>query len=131
MRSPRPNALLEQLRRLAGEAVPDATEAIKWGNAAWVHPWGAILFVLSGHAKHVDFAFTSSTEEPFEADLADFDTGKGTVEPPCDQPVPEDLLRRVITHRIHEHAACWNWWTSGAEMPCNARTSPGALDQLA
>ncbi|MEV4647392.1 DUF1801 domain-containing protein [Saccharopolyspora sp. NPDC049357] len=96
-------ALLEQLRRLADEAVPDATEAIKWGNPAWVHPSGTILFVISGHAKHVNFAFTPSTKEAFEADLAKFDTGKGTVKLRYDQPLPEDLLRRMIAHRLREH----------------------------
>lgn len=96
-------ALLEQLRRLAGEAVPDATEAIKWGNPAWVHPSGTILFVVSGHAEHVNFAFTPSTKEAFEAGLAGFDTGKGTVKLRYGQPVPEDLLRRMIAHRRREH----------------------------
>ncbi|WP_207920225.1 DUF1801 domain-containing protein [Saccharopolyspora aridisoli] len=57
------NALLEQLRRLAGEAVPDATEAIKWGNAAWVHPWGAILFGLSGRQAR-GLRVHPSTESP-------------------------------------------------------------------
>lgn len=96
-------ALLEQLRRLAGEAVPDASEAVKWGSPAWVHPSGTILFVFSGHAKHVNFAFTPSTKDAFEADLADFDTGKGTVKLRYGQPVPADLLRRMIAYRVREH----------------------------
>ncbi|TWG08614.1 iron chaperone [Saccharopolyspora dendranthemae] len=95
--------LLARLRQLAGDAVPDATEAIKWGNPAWVHPSGTILFVFSGHAKHVNFAFTPSTREAFAADLTDFETGKGTVKLRYGQPVPEALLRRMIAHRVREH----------------------------
>ncbi len=95
--------LLEQLRALADEAVPDASEAIKWGQPAWVHPSGTILFMLSDHAKHANFAFTPSTREAFDADLAGFATGKGSVKLPYTQPVPADLLRRMIAFRVREH----------------------------
>ncbi|HEX5770676.1 MAG TPA: DUF1801 domain-containing protein, partial [Nocardioidaceae bacterium] len=73
---------LEQLRALAHEAVPEASQAIKWGYPAWVHRSGTILFMVSGHARHAGVAFTPSTREAFDADLADFATGKGTVKLP-------------------------------------------------
>jgi uncharacterized protein YdhG (YjbR/CyaY superfamily) len=95
--------LLERLRTLAQEAAPQATEAIKWGCPAWVHPSGTILFMISGHAKHANITFTPSTREAFDADLADFSTGKGSIKLPYGQPVPDDLLRRMITFRVREH----------------------------
>jgi uncharacterized protein YdhG (YjbR/CyaY superfamily) len=95
--------LLEQLRALAQEAAPQATEAIKWGYPAWVHPSGTILFMVSGHAKHGNITFTPSTREVFDADLADFSTGKGSIKLPYGQPVPDDLLRRMIAFRVREH----------------------------
>jgi uncharacterized protein YdhG (YjbR/CyaY superfamily) len=95
--------MLEQLRTLANEAVPEASEAIKWGYPAWVHPSGTILFMVSGHARHAGVAFTPSTLEGFDADLAGLATGKGTVKLPYGQPVPGDLLRRMIAFRVREH----------------------------
>jgi uncharacterized protein YdhG (YjbR/CyaY superfamily) len=95
--------LLERLRTLAQEAAPQATEAIKWGCPAWVHPSGTILFMISGHAKHGNITLTPSTREAFDADLADFSTGKGSIKLPYGQPVPDDLLRRMITFRVREH----------------------------
>ncbi|SFS32027.1 iron chaperone [Saccharopolyspora flava] len=95
--------LLAELRRIARETVPEASETIKWGNPAWVHPSGTILFAFSGHAEHTNVAFTPSTKEAFAAELAEFDTGKGTVKLPYGRPVPEDLLRRMITYRLREH----------------------------
>jgi uncharacterized protein YdhG (YjbR/CyaY superfamily) len=95
--------LLEQLRALAHEAAPKATEAIKWGYPAWVHPSGTILFMVSGHAKHANITFTPSTREAFDADLADFSTGKGSIKFPYGRPVPDDLLRRMIEFRVREH----------------------------
>lgn len=94
---------LVRLRALAHEAAPEASEAIKWGYPAWVHPSGTILFMVSGHARHAGVAFTPSTREAFDTDLADFATGKGTVKLPYDQPVPDDLLRRMIAFRVREH----------------------------
>lgn len=95
--------LLEQLRALAHEAVPQASEAIKWGYPAWLHPSGTILFMVSGHARHASVAFTPSTREAFDADLVGLATGKGTVKLPYGEPVPVDLLRRMIAFRVHEH----------------------------
>lgn len=95
--------LLERLRALAIEAAPEANEAIKWGYPAWVHPSGTILFMVSGHAKHANVTFTPSTREAFDADLADFVTGKGSVKLPYGQPLPDDLLRRMIVFRVREH----------------------------
>ena len=95
--------LLELLRALANEAAPGASEAIKWGHPAWVHTSGTILFMVSGHAKHAGVAFTPSTREQFDTELADWDTGKGTVKLPYGQPVPVGLLRRMIGFRVREH----------------------------
>ncbi|MFF0141806.1 iron chaperone [Streptomyces sp. NPDC005227] len=94
---------LDQLHALAGEAVPDANVAIKWGHPAWVHPSGTILFVISGHAKHANFTLTPSSRKAFDAELDGFDTGKGAVTLPYGTPVPRDLLRRMIAYRIREH----------------------------
>lgn len=95
--------MLAQLCTLAREAVPAASEAIKWGAPAWVHPSGTILFMVSGHAKHANVTFTPSTREAFDTDLTDFDTGKGTVKLRYGQPVPVDLLRRMMAFRLREH----------------------------
>jgi uncharacterized protein YdhG (YjbR/CyaY superfamily) len=95
--------LLEQLSALARQAVPEASEAIKWGHPAWVHPSGTILFVVSAHAKHANVVFTPSTCEAFDADLAGLATGRGSIKLPYGQPVPGDLLRRMITFRVREH----------------------------
>lgn len=95
--------VLEQVRALALDAVPAASEAIKWGHPAWVHPSGTILFMVTGHAKHANVVFTPSTREAFDADLADFATGKGSVKLPYGRPVPGELLRRMIAFRVREH----------------------------
>lgn len=95
--------LLDHLRALVTGAYPDAGEAIRWGQPAWVHPSGTILYMLSGHAKHVNVAFTPSTREAFDDRLTGYDTGKGSVKLPYGRPVPDEVLRAMVAFRVREH----------------------------
>lgn len=94
---------LEALRAVAQRAAPEAAEAIRWGSPAYLHPSGTILFVLSAHTKHANIVFTPSTKEAFVDELRNLETGKGSVKLPYGDPVPAELLTRMIHHRIREH----------------------------
>jgi len=96
-------SLIAQLRALVREELPAADEAIRWGNPAFVHPGGTILLMLSVHKAHATVAFTPSTKEAFAAELEGVETGKGTIKLHYGDPVPEELLRRMIRHRLAEH----------------------------
>ena len=95
--------LLERLRALCREAAPRATEQIKWGHPAYVHPDGVILFMFSAHREHASFAFTPTTRAAFAADLVGYRIGKGTVALPYDARPPLLILRRMIEFRIREY----------------------------
>lgn len=94
---------LGKIRKLCRSAVPSAQEQIKWGAPAYVHPGGVILFMFSGHKKHASVVFTPSTREAFDADLTEFETGKGSVALPYGTKLPEDLFRRMMKYRLREH----------------------------
>ena len=93
---------LAELRALVREELPEATEAIKWGNPAFLHPRGTILLVISTHKAHANFTVTPSAKEAFAAELEGLESGKGSVKLPYDRPIPEDLLRRMARHRLAE-----------------------------
>ncbi|WP_114854872.1 iron chaperone [Brachybacterium sp. YJGR34] len=94
--------VLRELRALSREVVPAAAEELKWGSPAIVHPRGTILLVYSAHRRHANITFTPSTREAFAAELTTFETGKGSVKLFYDRPVPRELLRRMIAHRLEE-----------------------------
>ena len=96
--------LIARLRALVQEALPAATEAVKWGSPAHLHPSGTILLVYSAHKDHANFVVTPSTREAFDRELEGFATGKGRVALPYGKEIPEDLLRRMIAYRLREHA---------------------------
>ncbi len=95
--------MLEQLRALCRDAAPQATEQLKWGHPAYVHPDGVILFMFSAHKAHANFAVTPTTRAAFTADLVGYRTGKGTVALPYDAPPPHPILRRMIDFRVREY----------------------------
>ena len=58
---------LRQLYALLKEVVPDAQEAIKWGNPFFVEP--RFLFAFSAHKAHLSFAPGPVALEAFRNDL--------------------------------------------------------------
>jgi uncharacterized protein YdhG (YjbR/CyaY superfamily) len=92
-----------EIRDLCRGAAPHATEAIKWGHPAYLHPEGVILFMFSAHKAHVSLAFTPSIRTAFADDLGSYQTGKGTVAVPYDAPLPTALIRRMIEARLREY----------------------------
>lgn len=99
----RPEALpvLTELRRLARLHAPDAEECLKWGAPAYVS--GTILFQYAGYARHANMVFTPSTKEAFDADLAAWETGKGSIKLPYGEEVPSELIGRMMDHRVAEY----------------------------
>ena len=93
---------LAELRALVREELPAASEAIKWGNPAFLHPRGMILLVISTHKAHANFTVTPSAKQAFAAELEGLESGKGSVKLPYHRPIPEDLLRRMARHRLAE-----------------------------
>lgn len=93
---------LRELRELCRTHAPDAVEGLKWGHPAY--STGTILFVFSGHRNHANIVFTPSTLNAFVDELGGYSTGKGSVKLPYEEPVPTEVLGRMITHRIREYA---------------------------
>jgi uncharacterized protein YdhG (YjbR/CyaY superfamily) len=93
-------ANLRELRALLRDAAPGATEAIKWGSP--VLEAERILFAYSAHRAHMNFMPTSSAMVPFKQELAQFKTGKDTIQFPYDKPLPKALIRRIAKHRVKQ-----------------------------
>ncbi len=91
---------LTQLRALLKSVVPEAKEAIKWGVPVFEEK--RILFAYAAFKKHMNFMPTEASIKPFENELGDFKTGKGSVQLPYDKPLPEQLILKMARHRVHD-----------------------------
>jgi uncharacterized protein YdhG (YjbR/CyaY superfamily) len=84
--------LYEILRAVA----PEAEEAIKWGTPFFVEP--RFVFAFSAHKAHCSFVPITSAMEVFSKELDEHPTTKGLLKIPYDEPVPEDLIRRMAEY---------------------------------
>ncbi|MAQ95141.1 MAG: hypothetical protein CMM84_16645 [Rhodothermaceae bacterium] len=96
-----PEAGRPHLRRLYAilkDAAPDAQEAIKWGAPFFVEP--RFLFSFSAHKAHVSLAATPEALERFREEIGDYKTTTNFLKVGYDEPMPEDLIRRIAEHRV-------------------------------
>lgn len=90
--------LLQQMRRTIHSAVPEATEAIKYGIPTFVLNGNLVHF--GGFENHVSFFPTAAPVEAFKRELSRYETSKGTIRFPLDKPLPLSLIRRIVLFRV-------------------------------
>ena len=102
--SPETRATLEKLRRAIQAAAPRAEECISYQLPGFRLD-GRLLVSFGAAAKHCAFYPGSSPVEALADELAAYDTTKGTIRFPIDEPLPATLVRKLVKFRIAEHAA--------------------------
>lgn len=92
---------LEQMRAIIRKTAPDAVETISYGIPTFDMN-GRHLVHFGGFKSHVGFYPIPSAMEAFSEELAAYKKGKGSAQFPLDQPLPEDLVRRIVEFRLAE-----------------------------
>jgi uncharacterized protein YdhG (YjbR/CyaY superfamily) len=101
---PHTRAMLEEIRSLVRQIVPDATETISYQMPTFDLN-GTHLVHFAGYDTHIGFYPIPSGIEAFKEELSAYKTGKGSVRFPLDQPLPLDLIRRIVEFRAEENRA--------------------------
>lgn len=92
-------ARLETMREVVRAAAPDAVESMAYGMPAYKLDKKPLVY-FAGFDKHVGFYATPNGHEAFAEDFARYTQGKGSVQFPHTEPLPTDLVRRVVEFRI-------------------------------
>jgi len=93
--------MLEELRALIRASAPGVIETISYAIPTFdLH--GRHLVHFAGFAKHIGFYPTDSGIEAFKKELEPYKSGKGSVQFPLNQPLPTDLIRRIVKFRVEE-----------------------------
>jgi uncharacterized protein YdhG (YjbR/CyaY superfamily) len=92
---------LQQVRRTIREAAPDAEEAISYQIPTFRLNGNLIHF--AAFAKHIGMYPAPRGNEAFKDELARYGGGKGTVQFPFNQPIPFDLITRIVQFRVEEN----------------------------
>ena len=83
-------------------AAPDAEEAIRYGIPTF-RLGGTNLVHFAAFKDHLSFFPTSSGVAKFQKELSSYHLSKGTIQFPLDNPVPFDLVERIVRFRVEEN----------------------------
>jgi uncharacterized protein YdhG (YjbR/CyaY superfamily) len=90
---------LRALRKLVREVAPDAQERLSYGMPFYEFEGRLIYF--SAFKNHIGIYPVGEAEK--HKDLKPYLTGKGTYRFPLDQPMPLDLIKRVVQVRAADN----------------------------
>jgi len=93
--------LLQLVRKTILQHAPDAVEGIAYGMPAYKLK-GKPLVYFGGYRKHIGFYATPTGHSKFETELASYKQGKGSVQFPLKQPIPYELIGRIVAFRVSE-----------------------------
>ena len=95
--------ILEALRAAIRAAAPEAEEKISYQMPAFAQHGNLVYF--AAHRHYIGFYPTSSGIEAFKQELAPYASTPGSVHFPLDQPLPMDLISRIVRFRVAENLA--------------------------
>jgi len=91
-------AILKELRKTIKTAAPAAEEVISYNMPALQQD--GILVYYAAYKAHIGFYPTPSAIEAFKKELSKYESSKGAVRFPLDQPLPLSLITRIVKFRI-------------------------------
>ena len=94
--------LLTRLRETIRGAAPQATEKIAYRLPTFHYHGNLVHF--GAFTNHIGFYPTSSGIAAFEGELGRYKHARGSVQFPLDEPLPLDLVARIVEFRVQENA---------------------------
>jgi uncharacterized protein YdhG (YjbR/CyaY superfamily) len=98
---PEVQSLLQAMRAAIRAAAPEAEEKISYQMPTFYLKGNLVHFAAFN--KHIGFYPTPRGIEAFQAELSAYKGAKGSVQFPMDQPLPLDLVRRIVEFRVAEN----------------------------
>jgi uncharacterized protein YdhG (YjbR/CyaY superfamily) len=93
--------ILQKIRAAIKEAAPQALEKISYQMPGFAFHGALVWFGV--HQHHIGFYPTGAGIEAFKEQLSAYKSSKGAVQFPLDQPIPYDLIRRIVKYRVAEN----------------------------
>ncbi len=93
--------VMQQIRSVIHEAAPEAVEKIGYGMPGFYQRGALVWFAC--HPRYIGLYPTGEGIEAFKDELAPYKSSKGAVQFPLDQPMPYDLITRIVKHRLAEN----------------------------
>ncbi len=94
--------ILEKMRQTIRKAAPEAVEAISYQMPTFKLN-GKNLVHFAAYRNHIGFYPTSSGIEAFKKELSPYKGAKGSVQFPIEEPIPYDLVKKIVIFRVKEN----------------------------
>ncbi len=95
--------VLQKIRMAIHEAAPQATEKISYQMPTFYLKGNLVHF--AAFKEHIGFYPVPTGIEKFKKELSVYKQGKGSVQFPLDQPMPYDLITKIVKFRVKENIA--------------------------
>ena len=93
--------LLEKIRATIKRVVPQANEVISYGMPAF--KYHGMVAWFAAHTKHLGFYPGASGIDAFKKELSNYKGAKGSVQFPFDEPLPLDLVTKIVKFKVNEN----------------------------
>lgn len=94
--------MLEKIRSTILENAPNATESISYGMPAYKTGEKPLVY-FAGYKKHIGFYATPTGHSAFSEALSKYKQGKGSVQFQINEPIPYDLIAKIVAFRVKEN----------------------------
>lgn len=93
--------ILEGIRAAIKAAAPEAEEKISYQMPTFFLHGNLIHF--AAFKNHIGIYPTPSGTEAFKKEIAGYKTAKGSIQLPLDEPMPLELITRIVKFRVAEN----------------------------
>ncbi len=100
---PETQKVLKQVRATIKKAAPSAEEVISYGMPGF--KLNGMLVWFAGYAKHIGFYPKPDAIAAFDKELSVYKRAKGSVQFPLAEPMPLDLITRMVKFRVVQNSA--------------------------
>ncbi len=98
--TPAQKSQFERIRNIVNDVVPEANESFSYGMPAFKYKNKPLLY-FGAFKNHMSVFPTSEPIQKLNDKLSKFLTSKGTLQFTENNPIPESLLKQILTIRIN------------------------------
>jgi len=112
--------ILRKLRQTIKTSAPKAEEMISYGIAGYKYL--GMLIYFAGWENHISVYPAPRQHKDFKKELSAYKGGKGTVQFPLGEPIPFDLVKKIIKFRIKENEEKFAVKSKKLRKPVSSKT---------
>ncbi len=93
--------IMQELRQVIRDVAPEVEETLRYQMPTFRLNGNLVHF--AAFKNHIGFFPTPSAIVEFKERLAKYETSKGTVRFPLDEPIPFELVKEIVKFRVKEN----------------------------